>query len=116
MQEKQRRGAPTKAQQIRNKISRMEESLEEAILKGNQKIVGNYLKYLKVLDDAALGTLKGCSPTNQISSAKVLMEKCESILEEGKVHDKSQQNDNAGAHEDNSSVAKLISLKAVGDD
>ena len=77
-----RHGGQTKEERMKARIEKMEDALEKAILTGNEKIVNNYLNYLKVLDDAAMGTLKGVSPTNQISSAKVLIEKAEKLLEE----------------------------------
>lgn len=86
MANKRGAGAPTKEVRIRNKINRMEASLKEDILTGKQKIVDNYLKYLDVLHDSAMGNLKNCSPTNQISCAKILIEKAEEILEEQKVN------------------------------
>lgn len=77
-----RHGGQTKEERMKARIEKMEDALQKAILTGNEKIVNNYLNYLKVLDDAAMGTLKGVSPTNQISSAKVLIEKAEKLLEE----------------------------------
>lgn len=103
-------GPPNKAQQIKNKIQRMEDSLEEAILKGNQKIVSNYSKYLDVLDRAALGTLKNQSPTNQISCAKVLMEKAEDIL----AKEAKESEDFDEAETTTQPMAQLISLTAKG--
>ena len=102
-------GPPNKEQQIKNKISRMESSLEEAILAGNQKIVANYAKYLDVLNEAALGTLKGQTTTNQISCAKVLIEKAEEII--GK---EAKGSEEESTPEENivPQVAQLISLTA----
>lgn len=106
-----RRGPPTKEVQIKNKIARMEESLGDAILKGNEKIVQNYANYLDVIHRAAMGQGE-VSPTNQISCAKVLLEKCEDILkdkedEEGEgSKDKTKENPVP-------TTSSLISLKAV---
>ncbi|CAH9014913.1 conserved hypothetical protein [Vibrio phage 249E41-1] len=85
MTNKKRHGGQTKEERMQARLSKMEDSLQKAILEGNEKIVNNYLNYLKVLDDAAMGTLKGVSPTNQISSAKVLIEKAEKLLEDNSV-------------------------------
>lgn len=107
---KRGRGPPPKEEQIKNKIARMEESLEDAILKGNQKIVANYHSYLDVLHNAAMG--KGnVSPTNQISCAKVLIEKCENILEP---KNKSSDEDSGSVDTiESTPTASLISLKAI---
>lgn len=106
-----KRGPPSKEIQIKNKIARMEESLEDAILKGNQKIVANYHSYLDVLHQAAMGK-NGASPTNQISCAKVLIEKCEAILE-----DDNKASEGGSSEQGNSTpvpqTASLISLTAV---
>jgi len=79
-----RRGGQTKEERIRSRIERMEGKLENAILEGNEAVVAHYLEYLAVLDKAARGTLNGVSVTNQISSAKVLIEKAEAILDKEK--------------------------------
>lgn len=106
-----KRGPPSKEVQIKNKIERMEGSLEDAILKGNQKIVDNYAKYLDVIHKAAMGE-GNVSPTNQISCAKVLIEKCEDILK-----DKESDSEGASSEQGNSTpvtqTASLISLTAV---
>jgi len=105
---KRGRGPPPKEEQIKNKIARMEDSLEEAILKGNQKIVANYHSYLDVLHNAAMGK-NGASPTNQISCAKVLIEKCEAILDE-KDKDSEGSSGEASNHTAVTPTASLISL------
>lgn len=108
-----RRGPPTKEVQIKNKIARMEESLGDAILKGNEKLVQNYANYLDVIHKAAMGQ-GGVSPTNQISCAKVLIEKCEDILK-----DKEDEEGSGGSSKDKPkenpvpTTSSLISLKAV---
>ncbi|MCP3683194.1 MAG: hypothetical protein GY861_10940 [bacterium] len=105
---KKRHGGQTKEERIQARLNKMEDNLQKAILEGNEKIVNNYLAYLKVLDDAAMGTLKGVSPTNQISSAKVLIEKAEKLLE-----DKGEMNGSgSGEKEDKveEAPAQLISL------
>ena len=85
MSKQGRRGPPSKEQQIKNRIERMELKLKDAILKGDEKVVNNYLKYIDMLDKAATGELEGASITNVLSSAKVLIERAEKLLEaEGK--------------------------------
>lgn len=108
---KRGRGPPSKAEQIQNKIARMEGSLEDAILKGNQKIVDNYANYLNVIHKAAMGE-GNVSPTNQISCAKVLIEKCEAILDE-KDKDSEGSSNEVSNHTTITPTASLISLEAV---
>lgn len=102
-------GPPNKQQQIKNKIQRMEDSLADAILKGNQKIVSNYLTYLSVLDDCATGKMKNASPTNQLSSCKVLIEKCEDLLQPKQ---SAEEQETTSEETVTPVVAQLISLQA----
>ena len=106
-----RRGPPTKEVQIKNKIARMEESLGDAILKGNEKIVQNYANYLDVIHRAAMGQGE-VSPTNQISCAKVLIEKCEDILKD-KEDEEGQGSKDKPKENPVPTTSSLISLKAV---
>lgn len=90
MSEKKEKGPQrglTKEERLQNKHRKMEEDLEKAVLEGNQLVVANYNNYLTNLHKAAMGELKGVSPTNQLSSCKLLIEKAEKLMEKEKVKD-----------------------------
>lgn len=105
-----RHGGQTKEERIKARMDKMEVNLKKAILEGNEKIVNNYLDYLKVLDDAAMGTLKGVSPTNQISSAKVLIEKAEKLLEEEAKEEKVSKEEEEVVEKPKAEEKKVVSM------
>ncbi len=109
MAEKQKRGAPTKEQAMKNRLSRLETDVDEALLKGKELAAENYLKYVEVLDNAALGKLKGITPTNQISSAKVMKEYVENMMKE---EAKKLEEGGGSTVEEDVNPAPLISLVA----
>ncbi len=106
-------GPPNKATQIKNKLERLENDYKDGKLRGDQLIVSNYQKYLGVLNDAALGRLKGQTTTNQISCAKILIDKIEKDFKEDEV----EKEIGAGMATQTETVevdtGSLISLKAV---
>jgi hypothetical protein len=112
---KAKRGAPDKATRIKNRISRMEDSLEEAVLKGDERTVKHYLDYLEIVHQAALGELEGITAPQQASNAKVMLERAERILkQEAK---KAAQEEDENEQEDNTTAPiSLISLRAAGED
>lgn len=104
-------GPPTKDIQLKNKVERMELKLKESLIEGNQKLVDNYLTYLNVLHECATGTgsMQDASITNRASSAKVLIEKTEKLLDKANVDSVDDARDLA---DDKTPPAPLISLVA----
>lgn len=108
---KKKLGPPDKKTRQKNKDARAKAKLVDEILKGNELIVDNYLQYMEVLHEAAMGTLKGVSVTGQISSAKVLIEKAEKILKDEEAsNQESNLDESYTPSEEVSEVAPLISL------
>jgi hypothetical protein len=104
------RGAPNKEQKIKNKLARMEDTYNDAKLTCDQSDIDNYKKYRALLQSVALGTFKGASATNQISTLKVLVERCEDMYEVEEA--KASNGDVEEQVESTADVVSLISLSA----
>ena len=107
---KGRRGPPSKHQQRKNKLDRMQQKLIDAVLTCDEMAISNYSKYLKVLDDAAQGKLKNQSTTNQISCAKIMKEHCEDILVKAELDEEEHTTEQTEVE----APVSLISLVAEG--
>ena len=79
----------TREQRLKNKLTRMEMTLKNAIADGHENLINNYLTYLDVLHSAATGTLKdqndnvvSVTAATRVSAAKVMADKVERLSEE----------------------------------
>ncbi len=86
---RKRAGAPTKEQQLKNKIAQAELKMEEVKVKlqseltaANEKLVKEYTQYIEFLSDVALGKIKEASVTARIGACDKLIKRVDELREE----------------------------------
>jgi len=104
MTKKSNAGAPTKAQAIKNKTARADESYSAGELKTRILLGENYHNYMQVLHDIATGKLKG----NQGSAARGLVDQAEKLFGDDLKEEVAKYEEETTAQP----VAQLISLTA----
>ena len=86
---RKRAGAPTKEQQLKNKVAQAELKMEEVKVKlqseltaANERLVKVYTQYIEFLSDVALGKIKEASVTARIGACDKLIKRVDELREE----------------------------------
>ncbi|BAV80894.1 hypothetical protein [Vibrio phage RYC] len=114
-----KRGAPTKEQRVKNKHDKNKADLALALAEGNATIIENYVDYLTVLDDIALGRVASATPASRISAANILIKKVEELKEELEIEaalpeGSSEVEEVVGEEELEHSLDNILSLEFTG--
>jgi hypothetical protein len=107
-----RRGPPTKDVARKNLKKRIDNKAVDALLKGEELVVDNYYEAIKVLVSAMKGEIKGVTPTNIISSAKVIKEWGDKIMQEDEKNSRGEEEETTQIEpeEETKEEKKIISL------
>ncbi len=83
---RKRAGAPTKEQQLKNKIAQAELKMEEVKVKlqseltsGNERLVKEYINAIDYLISVSRGEVKGATVVNRMNACKMVMDKVEEL-------------------------------------
>ncbi|CAH9015315.1 putative coil containing protein [Vibrio phage 424E50-1] len=86
---RKRAGAPTKEEQLKNKLAKAELKMEEVKVRlqgeltaANEKLVKEYTQYVEFLSDVALGKIKEASVTARIGACDKLIKRVDELKEE----------------------------------